>query len=127
MKYFISLVIVVQITLVFADYWVPRPDIDALYPRGFRVTIPHEQGIQLFAFHGNINAPLPHLDAGRFSKDVLHRTENSWVFVDRSTELHVGDKINFWLYVQKDGLGYRYDGGEYWVKREYQFLLENRY
>ncbi|EFA01998.1 beta-1,3-glucan-binding protein 2 [Tribolium castaneum] len=97
-------------------YNVPRPSIQAFRPRGFKVSIPHTEGIQLFAFHGNINKPLHGLEAGQFSQDVLQREGDEWVFQDSSAKLNVGDKIYYWLFIIKEDLGYRYDHGEYEVK-----------
>lgn len=97
-------------------YRIPQPSIQVFKPRGFKVSIPHTDGIQLFAFHGNINKPLVRLEAGQLSQDILQREGNEWVFSDSNVKLNVSDKIFYWLYVLKDGLGYRYDDGVYEVK-----------
>lgn len=38
-----------------SNYEFPPVLIEVLTPRGFQVSIPDSPGIQLFAFHGNIN------------------------------------------------------------------------
>lgn len=95
-------------------YQVPDPTI-VTHPRGFEVSIPDDDGVQLFAFHGNINKPLEGWAAGTFSRDVLKKTKDRWVFKDKRTRLHPGDTIYYWLFVIKDNLGYRYDDGVYTV------------
>ncbi|XP_044254810.1 uncharacterized protein LOC123005217 [Tribolium madens] len=97
-------------------YNLPRPSIQAFRPRGFKVSIPHTEGIQLFAFHGNINKPLEGLEAGQFSQDVLQREGNEWVFRESNAKLNVGDKIYYWLFIIKDDLGYRYNNEKYEVE-----------
>ncbi|KAG5864436.1 hypothetical protein JTB14_007790 [Gonioctena quinquepunctata] len=98
------------------NYVVPKPQIRLLHPKGFRVSIPDTEGIELFAFHGNINKPMEGLEAGQFSKDILKKRKNEWVFKDRRTQLKDGDVIYYWLFVIKDRLGYRYDDGQFHVK-----------
>ncbi|KAL3266352.1 hypothetical protein HHI36_010530 [Cryptolaemus montrouzieri] len=97
------------------DYTVPEPEIELIYPKGFSVKIPHSDGISVFAFHGRINEKMDHLEAGKFSKDIIKRTGNYWIFEDHHTKLNVGDRIYYWLFVIKNGLGFRYDDGEYIV------------
>ncbi|KAJ8946465.1 hypothetical protein NQ318_004511 [Aromia moschata] len=98
------------------QYIIPQPAIQVFSPKGFQVSIAHEDGVQLFAFHGNINRPMQDLEAGQFSKDILKTKGNRWVFEDHKTKLASGDVIYFWLFVIKDSLGYRYDDGEFLVK-----------
>ncbi|XP_060530865.1 beta-1,3-glucan-binding protein 1-like [Cylas formicarius] len=96
-------------------YTVPEPKI-SVFDEGFRVSVPHENGIHLFAFHGKINEKMDGLEAGQFSKDILSRTGEQWVFEDRSTKLKIGDVIYYWLFIIRDGLGYRYDHGRFVVE-----------
>ncbi|XP_050312314.1 gram-negative bacteria-binding protein 3-like [Anthonomus grandis grandis] len=95
-------------------YKVPRPKI-RVFSRGFSVSIPDEEGVETFAFHGNINKEMDGLEAGQFSQDILKKRGNQWVFEDDRVILKRGDKIYFWLFVIKDRLGYRYDNGVYIV------------
>lgn len=104
------------------QYKIPEPKFELLYPRGFSVKIPHSDGISIFAFHGNINEELDFLEAGQFSKDISKRTGDYWIFEDRTCRLKVGDRINFWLFVIKDKLGYRYDDGEYTITGKLVYL-----
>ncbi|KAJ8985467.1 hypothetical protein NQ317_015006 [Molorchus minor] len=96
-------------------YSVPDPTIEVFSPKGFRVSIPDDDGISVFAFHGDINRPVENLEAGRFSKDILRKKCGKWIFEDRHTKLVKGDVIHFWLFVIKHRLGYRYDNGEFTV------------
>lgn len=92
-------------------YEVPEPRIEVLRPKGFRVSIPDEHGVQLFAFHGNVNKEMDGLEAGHMSKDVLKKRGGRWVFEEKKLRLKKGDVVYYWLYVLKDGLGYRLDDG----------------
>ncbi|XP_047026780.1 beta-1,3-glucan-binding protein-like [Helicoverpa zea] len=95
-------------------YEVPAATLEAIYPKGLRVSIP-DDGFSLFAFHGNLNEEMNGLEAGRWSRDITKQKNGRWTFRDRSVELKVGDTIYFWTYVIKDGLGYRQDNGEWTV------------
>ncbi|XP_045479918.1 beta-1,3-glucan-binding protein-like [Harmonia axyridis] len=106
------------------EYTVPEPKFELLYPRGFSVKIPHSDGISIFAFHGKINERMDSLEAGYFSKDILNRTGDFWVFEDRRTNLRVGDKIYFWLFVIRNALGFRYDNGEFVVKDDTPYRID---
>ncbi|XP_049862094.1 uncharacterized protein LOC126355748 [Schistocerca gregaria] len=88
-------------------YSVPPPVIEALSPRGLRISIPDELGVELFAVHANINKPMGLLEAGQISVDITKPKAGRWVYEDRRVRLKPGDVINYWLYVQADGLGYR--------------------
>lgn len=100
---------VLQFTLTVQVYTVPKARIEVLHPKGFSVSIPDVPGIQLFAFHGNLNNPLEGLEAGQFSQDILKSKNGHWTFTNKKYEIKAGDTIYYWLYVQKDTLGYRRD------------------
>jgi gram-negative bacteria-binding protein 3 len=55
------------------------------------------------------------LEAGQWARDITKPKEGRWWFRDRNVKLNIGDKIYFWTYVIKDGLGYRQDDGEWTV------------
>lgn len=90
-------------------YTVPAARIEVLHPRGFSVSIPDTPGIQLFAFHGNLNSPMEGLEAGQFSADILKHKNGRWTFTDKKHEIKLGDTLYYWLYVQKDSTGFRRD------------------
>ncbi|XP_045536216.1 beta-1,3-glucan-binding protein-like [Papilio machaon] len=95
-------------------YTVPPAKLEAIYPRGLRVSIP-DDGFTLFAFHGNLNVEMEGLEAGQWARDITKVKNGRWTFRDRNAELKLGDKIYFWTYVIKNGLGYRQDNGEWTV------------
>ncbi|XP_063234625.1 beta-1,3-glucan-binding protein 1-like [Bacillus rossius redtenbacheri] len=99
----------------FQYYTVPEPTLEALKPKGLRVSIPDEPGVQLFAFHGNVNKPMEGLEGGHLSRDILKPKNGRWVFEDPRVRLKLNDTIYFWLYVQVDGLGYRRDDQKWTV------------
>ncbi|CAH0561447.1 unnamed protein product [Brassicogethes aeneus] len=99
-----------------SSYYVPKPTF-TVFNRGFEVSIPDEEGIQLFAFHGNLNQPMEGLAAGQFSRDILKKNKmGKWVYKNRRTYLSEGDTIYYWLFVIRNNLGYRYDDAVYTVK-----------
>lgn len=107
-------------------YTVPKAKIEAYLPKGFSVSIPDSPGLNLFAFHGNVNSELGFTDAGTFSKDILQPENGFWTYKDTTTKLKVGDVISYWLFVQNDGLGYRQDLQKFVVKGtiKYRIYLE---
>nr|Q8ISB6.1 RecName: Full=Beta-1,3-glucan-binding protein 2; Short=BGBP-2; AltName: Full=Beta-1,3-glucan recognition protein 2; Short=BetaGRP-2; Flags: Precursor [Manduca sexta]AAN10151.1 beta-1,3-glucan recognition protein 2 [Manduca sexta] len=102
-------------------YKVPDAKLEAIYPKGLRVSVP-DDGYSLFAFHGKLNEEMEGLEAGHWSRDITKAKQGRWIFRDRNAELKLGDKIYFWTYVIKDGLGYRQDNGEWTVT---EFVNEN--
>lgn len=108
-KYFlVGIGLTLQIMLTLA-YVVPKARFEVLHPKGFAVSIPDTPGIQIFAFHGNLNSPMEGLEAGQFSADITKHKNGRWTFTDRKHEIKPGDIMYYWLYVQKDSLGYRRD------------------
>ncbi|XP_049874295.1 beta-1,3-glucan-binding protein-like [Pectinophora gossypiella] len=96
------------------QYTVPPAKLEAIYPKGLRVSVP-DDGFSLFAFHGKLNEEMEGLEAGQWARDITKAKEGRWTFRDREAKLKIGDKIYFWTYVIKDGLGYRQDNGEWTV------------
>ncbi|XP_037953003.1 beta-1,3-glucan-binding protein-like [Teleopsis dalmanni] len=92
-------------------FQAPQASFKRLQPRGFMVCIPDKPGISLFAFHGNLNRPMNGLEAGTWSVDITGKEEGKWVYWNHEAVVNPGDKIHFWTYVLKDGLGYRQDNG----------------
>nr|XP_023017871.1 beta-1,3-glucan-binding protein-like [Leptinotarsa decemlineata] len=94
------LLILFSSVIVEAQYEVPEALVEPLSPKGFRVSIPDEEGIKLFAFHGKINEEMIGREAGTFSRDILKPKNGRWTFVDTATKLKVGDIIYYWTYVE---------------------------
>ncbi|XP_018563525.1 beta-1,3-glucan-binding protein-like [Anoplophora glabripennis] len=116
----ICLLLLYVIVFVNADYTVPDAKIEALYPKGFRVSIPDEEGIKLFAFHGKLNEELNGREGGTFSRDITKAKNGRWTFIDPYTKLKEGDVLYYWTYVDYfDGrtkLGYTNDDQVFVVK-----------
>lgn len=96
-------------------YKVPKAQVRVFYPKGFEVSIPHQEGISLFAFHGKLNEDFDGLEAGRWARDIPNAKHGRWTFRDRETRLHIGDTLYYWTYVIHNGLGYREDDGAFVV------------
>ncbi|XP_031345751.1 beta-1,3-glucan-binding protein-like isoform X2 [Photinus pyralis] len=88
--------------------------IEPLGPKGLRVSIPDEDGIQLFAFHGKINSPMKGREAGIFSEDIRFAENGRWTFFTNA-RLKPGDKLYYWIHVLYDGIGYEKDGEPFTV------------
>uniref|UniRef100_A0A1L8E2T1 Putative beta-1 n=1 Tax=Nyssomyia neivai TaxID=330878 RepID=A0A1L8E2T1_9DIPT len=94
---------------------IPTPEVK-IFSRGFEVSIPEEEGITLFAFHGQLNFPFTGLQAGQWASDITRPTEGRYRFIERSTKLKPGDVLYFWVHVIFNGLGYNLEGQEYKVE-----------
>ncbi|EDW00761.1 gram-negative bacteria-binding protein 3 [Drosophila grimshawi] len=92
-------------------YEVPEARVSVFHPKGFEISIPHEEGITLFAFHGKVNEEFDGLEAGTLARDIPTAKNGRWTFMDRSTVLKMGDTLYYWTYVIHNGLGYRFDDG----------------
>ncbi|XP_018324602.1 gram-negative bacteria-binding protein 3 isoform X2 [Agrilus planipennis] len=99
-------------SIAFTEYTVPKPEIK-INSKGLKVSIPDEDGIQLFAFHGNVNKEMDGLEAGQMSVDIIKKKKGKWTYRNKSVKVKPGDIIYYWLFVIKDGLGYRYDDGKF--------------
>uniref|UniRef100_A0A336MY82 CSON007308 protein n=1 Tax=Culicoides sonorensis TaxID=179676 RepID=A0A336MY82_CULSO len=107
-------------------YEIPLPKIEVSYPKGFQVSIPATSGMAIFAFHGKLNEEFNGLEAGMWSKDILGEENGRFTFKDDEVELKIGDTIYYWLYVIKDGLGYRRDNGVFVVRQYDHFEIDIR-
>ncbi|KAG4072472.1 hypothetical protein HA402_004404 [Bradysia odoriphaga] len=113
---FLSVVSSTRYESKLTQYSVPKATVTAYQSKGFSVSIPDSPGLSLFAFHGNVNNKLDVLDGGSLSKDITKPKNGMWTYTDDSIKLKIGDTINYWLYVVKDGLGYRLDQQQFVVK-----------
>lgn len=113
---FIGIMLVLLSFPGYQAYKVPTATVEVLHPKGFQVSIPHEEGITLFAFHGKLNEPMVGLEAGQWSRDITKHRNGRWTFIDHNTKLEEGDTIYYWTYVIHNGLGYREDRGVYEVE-----------
>ncbi|XP_049819261.1 beta-1,3-glucan-binding protein-like [Aethina tumida] len=101
-------------------YEVPQATVEVYSPRGLKVSIPDEEGVKLFAFHGKINEEMNGREAGTLSRDIVKSKEGRWTFYEPTAKLNIGDKLYYWTYVEYfDGvhkLGYPKDNQFYEVK-----------
>ncbi|XP_011176860.2 gram-negative bacteria-binding protein 3 [Zeugodacus cucurbitae] len=112
------------LTVAVYAYEVPKAKIDVFHTKGFEVSIPDEEGITLFAFHGKLNEEMDGLEAGTWARDITKAKNGRWTFRDKNTKLKLGDTLYYWTYVIYNGLGYREDDGVY-VVNEYADPLAN--
>jgi hypothetical protein len=86
-----------------------------------------EPGIQLFAFHGNVNKEMDGLEAGQMARDIIKAKNGRWVFKDDRVKLKVGDVIYYWLYVQYEGLGYQKLDQSWTVTGEWPYFIKRKF
>uniref|UniRef100_A0A1L8E3E8 Putative beta-13-glucan-binding protein 2 n=2 Tax=Nyssomyia neivai TaxID=330878 RepID=A0A1L8E3E8_9DIPT len=103
-----QLVLLVLSASAVMSYRMQSPVIEVC-PQALRVSIADSTGVQLFAFHGNINHPIGETEAGHLSRDINRKTSGRWVYETTMETFNLGDTINYWIYVQHRGLGYRSD------------------
>ncbi|XP_076173185.1 beta-1,3-glucan recognition protein 1 [Ptiloglossa arizonensis] len=89
-----------------AQYVPPKPIVEPLYPKGLRMSIPHEDGISLVAYHVKFNEDFQGLEAGTIARDIVKTRNERWTYEDKSTRLKRGDVIYYWIHVIFNGLGY---------------------
>ncbi|XP_034239466.1 beta-1,3-glucan-binding protein 1-like isoform X2 [Thrips palmi] len=95
------------VTVAAQDVDVPVPTFEAFHPKGLRVSIPDIDGLEIFAFHGNVNKPLHNLEAGEMSVDVTAKKAGRWEYFNENRRLKAGDVINYWVWIQVDRKGYQ--------------------
>lgn len=119
-SYLVLVTVISAISINGQDFEVPDATVEVYTPRGFRVSIPDQEGIKLFAFHGKINEEMNGREAGTFSRDITKAKNGRWTFYDSQAKLNVGDVLYYWTYVDYfDGtrkLGYPKDDQFFEVK-----------
>lgn len=74
-----------------------------------------DDGITLFAFHGQLNVAFNGHEAGTWSRDIVQVQNGRFVFRDCNTKLQSGDVIYFWTFMVWHGLGLHQDDGQFGV------------
>ncbi|XP_055693362.1 beta-1,3-glucan-binding protein-like [Lutzomyia longipalpis] len=90
-----------------ASYRIQAPTFVVTEPTGLKVSIPDENGIALFAFHGKINEQMEQNELGTLYDDILSARDGRWIYENNTVALKKGDKIYYWIYVQHERLAYR--------------------
>lgn len=88
------------------EYRIPNPEI-VVYEHGFRVSIPDETGIELFHINGRLIRSVESDEPDSISLGTREQTNKKWIIADNYTKFEIGDRLQYWLYVRKDGVGYR--------------------
>ena len=75
------------------------------------------EGVQLFAYHGNVNKKIYGTEPGDYHGETRRKFHADWCDCDQwhyytdRYHLRTGDILHFWIHVQHGQLGYRYDFG----------------
>lgn len=86
-------------SLVFS-YTVPDATVQILKPKGFRLSLPHEDGISEVSFNIKINQRINLYQPGDFAAIITERTGDVWAFDNINTKIKTGDVINYWVHVR---------------------------
>ncbi|EFA11591.1 Gram-negative bacteria binding protein 2 precursor [Tribolium castaneum] len=101
--------------LCYEQFVIPDVTLEAYAPKGFRASIPALPGIQMFAFHMNVNKKISQVDPGDYRQDYTSPDGNVWSYFNSDLSLNIGDTVNYWIFVQHEKLGYRKDNVEWTV------------
>ncbi|XP_055855485.1 beta-1,3-glucan-binding protein-like [Episyrphus balteatus] len=83
-----------------SSYTVPDASVEILKPKGFRISLPHEEGINEVSFNVKINQRINIYQPGDFAAIITERTDNVWAFDNINSRVKVGDQINYWVHVR---------------------------
>ncbi|XP_046738040.1 gram-negative bacteria-binding protein 3-like isoform X2 [Diprion similis] len=117
-RFALMAVLVTSIIVNVDSYDTPTPLIEVLKPYGFRVSIPDSPGVELFAFHGNINEKMVGNEAGTYSVDITTKKNGRWTYTNPTASLNPGDTLYFWTHVRVNGVGYEKLFQEFHVPEE---------
>ncbi|KAK2585336.1 hypothetical protein KPH14_010017 [Odynerus spinipes] len=107
----------ISITSTLAQtYTLPQPQFEVLQPSGLRISIPDAPGLQLFAFHGNINKQISSGSPGEISGGVFRAKNGQWTLNVSNVVVQEGDVINYWIYVQANGGSFVKDNQSYRIR-----------
>ncbi|KAK5643185.1 hypothetical protein RI129_007030 [Pyrocoelia pectoralis] len=89
------------------SYVIPTPEF-VVFPNGLQISIPDEEGIEIFYFHGRIQRKNQKLiQSDTIVLDTRDKTGDRWTVKEENVHLRPGDSINYWVFVRKNGVGYR--------------------
>lgn len=83
-----------------ASYKIPIANVDILIPKGFRLSLPHEEGLSQISFNIKINNPINLYQPGDFAAIITEQTGDIWAYDNINTLVKIGDNINYWVHVQ---------------------------
>lgn len=107
MKLFFYLLVSLKFVTSVLSYSIPEPTIEVLHPQGLRISIPHERGIILVAFHVSIDKPIALNLPGDYFGDITQPINDRWAFEKSNVCIDPGNKINYWIHVQYGSYAYR--------------------
>ncbi|GLV31414.1 uncharacterized protein CBL_20034 [Carabus blaptoides fortunei] len=108
MKTVLLVLITCSVICAQSEQTFPIPDINiqALVPKGLIVSFPDSPGIELFAFHGNVNEPIKGKEDGTINKQIPAAQDGVWSFTDPTVQLKAGDTVHYWIFVQHQRVGF---------------------
>lgn len=81
------------------DFVFPEIKLEVFRPKGFRVSIPDQDGIKLFSFHGKVNKKMRGREDGTYSKKISEPDNGAWSIFEPYAKLNIGDILYYWAYV----------------------------
>ncbi|KAK0163267.1 hypothetical protein PV327_006967 [Microctonus hyperodae] len=103
---FFVLILLAGINVIIGKYIPPQAKVEPIFPKGFRISIPDENGISLVAYHIRFNEEFDGLEAGTIAVDIINVRKGRWYYGNRDVQLKFGDVIHYWVHVVYNGLGY---------------------
>lgn len=91
----------------------PIPIFEAFRPNGLKISIPNVDGLQIFGFHANLNKPINLRETGEYHNDIISSENGKWTYYINDIELRIGDVLNYWVYLQMDGIGEQFPKKRY--------------
>ncbi|CAH1105316.1 unnamed protein product [Psylliodes chrysocephalus] len=114
--YLVWLCFLVIIIGCYGQFEIPPLTLEAFTPSGLKASLPANNGIEMFAFHGKINKEFKQFEPGDFTEDIMEPVNGFFVYDNPNLQIKVGDVIYYWIFVQHDQLGYRLDNQTWHVK-----------
>ncbi|XP_055903003.1 beta-1,3-glucan-binding protein-like [Eupeodes corollae] len=88
------------ISVLVSSYTVPDATVEIIKPKGFRLSLPNENGISEVSFNVKINQRINLYQPGDFAAIIKERTNDVWAFDNINTIVKPGDEINYWVHVR---------------------------
>ncbi|XP_034174855.2 beta-1,3-glucan-binding protein 1 [Osmia lignaria lignaria] len=102
------------------SYVLPEPTFKILKPRGIQISIPDTEGLQFFAFHGNINKKIEINKSGEILGEVYKKKDDKWTVTNEDVNLKNGDVIHYWTYALVNGSTYQIKNKKWTVTSQIQ-------
>ncbi|KAF2893393.1 hypothetical protein ILUMI_12787 [Ignelater luminosus] len=77
------------------EYQIPNATVQAFSPRGVKISIPDEDGVQSVSIHGLLNVT----SKKSFARTLHAVVDGYWTYFARDVKLNLGDVLYYWIEV----------------------------